>query len=538
MTQETPQYWWKGAVIYQIYPRSFQDTSSNGIGDLAGITSRLSYIKELGVDAIWISPFFTSPMKDFGYDVSDYRDVDPLFGTLDDFKILVEEAHKHNLKVLIDQVLSHTSDEHPWFTESRQDKTNSKADWYVWVDPEEDGSVPNNWLSVFGGSSWQWDTRRCQYYLHNFLKEQPDLNFHNPEVVKAQLNNLKFWLELGVDGFRLDTAPYYYHDQKLRSNPSKNKGINIKPYQMQTHIYDIARPEMVSFFQKMRHLMDQYPETTTVGEVDNGDMTRQLMTEYTSGNDRMHMAYGFELLGDDHSPHHLASVLSDYNDNLTDGWCCWSLGNHDIMRAVSRWGSELSDHENFAKLLLLFSGTLRGSLCLYQGEELGLPEADVAFEDLQDPYGIDFWPEYKGRDGCRTPMIWDARQPYGGFSISEPWLPVDPHHIPLAVDNQRRTEDSTLKFYQNFLAWRQNQQILKTGLLSDIQATDTVLSYKRTLEETTYLIYLNFSEETQEIHFPTAHIASLYSNQEAPEVRPDGTATLRPLQGLIATITA
>lgn len=288
MTQTTTQTdWWRGAVIYQIYPRSFQDSTNSGMGDLAGIIARLDYVADLGVDAIWLSPFFPSPQKDFGYDVSDYKNVDPIYGTLHDFEKLITKAHTLGLKVVIDQVMSHTSDQHDWFVQSHADQTNDKADWYVWADPKPDGTPPNNWLSVFGGSAWQFDARRSQYYLHNFLVEQPDLNFHNPDVREALLDAGKFWLDLGIDGFRLDTANFFFHDKQLRDNPpytgpQSHDVPMVNPYAYQDHIYSKSQPENLDFLKEVRTLLNQYPGTTSVGEVGDGHRSFQTLSAYTS----------------------------------------------------------------------------------------------------------------------------------------------------------------------------------------------------------------------------------------------------------------
>ncbi|MEY3991289.1 MAG: Oligo,6-glucosidase 1, partial [Pseudomonadota bacterium] len=379
--------WWRGGVIYQIYPRSYQDSNADGIGDLPGITARLEHIAKLGADGIWLSPFFKSPMKDFGYDVSDYCDVDPMFGTLADFKALVERAHALGLKVMIDQVLSHSSDQHPWFVESRASRDNPKADWYIWADAKSDGNPPNNWLSIFGGSAWQWDTRRCQYYMHNFLTSQPDLNFHNPEVQQALLDSVKFWLDLGVDGYRLDTANFYFHDQQLRDNPPRGEpprdnpdpAVNpFNPYAWQWHKFDKSRPENLPFLQKLRTLLDQYPDTTMVGEIGDDDGLARV-AEYTSGGDKLHMAYCFDLLGEPHSAPFLQGVLQRFTEVVGDGWPCWALSNHDCVRSATRWGGATPD-PRLLRLAAAFQVSLRGTVCLYQGEELGLPEANVAFE--------------------------------------------------------------------------------------------------------------------------------------------------------------
>ena len=437
MIQEIATDWWRGAVIYQIYPRSFQDSNGDGIGDLDGITRRLGHVADLGVDAVWISPFFVSPMKDFGYDVSNYTDVDPIFGTLADFDALVAEAHRRGLKVIIDQVLSHTSDEHPWFKESRADRTNARADWYVWADPRPDGTPPNNWLSIFGGSAWQWDTRRRQYYFHNFLTEQPDLNLHNGQVQDALLDTVEFWLKRGVDGFRLDTANFYFHAQSLKSNPPAAPGANgdvadTNPYGMQEHLYDKSQPENLAFLKRFRALLDRYGATTSVGEVADGARALKTMAEYTADGDKLHMCYTFDFLGPTFSARFFRQQVEAFEALVKDGWACWAFSNHDVIRHVSRWGAGW-DRDRLARLAIAILLSLRGSVSLYEGEELGLSEAELRFEDLVDPYGITFWPEFKGRDGCRTPMVWDAKAPNGGFSSARPWLPVPEEHLRMAV---------------------------------------------------------------------------------------------------------
>lgn len=494
--------WWRGAVIYQIYPRSFFDANNDGIGDLPGITQKMDYIASLGVDAIWLSPFFTSPMKDFGYDVSDYCDVDPIFGTLKDFDDLVAEAHKHDLKVMIDQVLNHTSDKHPWFEESRQSHDNSKADWYVWADAKPDGTVPNNWLSVFGGPAWHWDSRRKQYYLHNFLDSQPDLNFHNPDVVNAILDTVEFWLKRGVDGFRLDTANYYYHDLALRDNPAKEHiiegsiGVRLdNPYAYQQHIYDKSRPENISFLQRLRSLLDQYPDTTTVGEV-GCDFALKTMAAYTQGTDKLHMCYSFDLLTHDASMHHIRHTMETIEAGLGDGWPCWSIGNHDVERVATRWGKN-KNMPNQSKAYMAMLLSLRGSVCLYQGEELGLPEAELEYDQLVDPYGITFWPEFKGRDGCRTPIPWENKH-LGGFSTSEEvWLPVVDSQLPLAVEEQEGDRASTLHAYRDFLHLRRSHPELIYGSIEFLYDDETTLTFLRSYAGKSLYIAINTADQAK-----------------------------------------
>lgn len=469
------QEWWRGALIYQVYPRSFSDSNGDGLGDLPGITEKLPYIAALGVDAIWISPFFKSPMLDFGYDIADYCAVDPIFGNIDDFKTLLQTAHHLNLKVIIDQVISHSSEQHAWFQESRQNRTNPKADWYVWADAKPDGREPNNWLSFFGGSAWTWEPSREQYYLHNFLTSQPDLNFHNPEVRQAQLDNMRFWLDLGVDGFRLDVANFYFHDKQLRDNPvltadqATTVGVaKVNPYSQQQHIYDISQPENIDFLKELRELMDEYPERTTMGEI-NGENSLQIMSQYTRGSEHLHMAYTFDLLGKDSGVAHISQLITQLDASLADGWPCWALANHDVERVVTRWGNN-KDSAQFSLVAMAMLISLRGSVCIYQGEELGLPEANVAFEDIADPYGKPFWPEYKGRDGCRTPMVWN-NESGGGFSTNKPWLPIDPEHLPLSVSSQLDDENSVLNKMRQLLQWRQNVPALVKGEQTIIDGT-------------------------------------------------------------------
>ena len=509
--------WWRGGIIYQIYPRSFQDSNGDGVGDLPGITQRLAHIAALGADAVWLSPVFKSPMKDFGYDVSDYRDIDPLFGTLDDFRDLVGHAHKLGLKVMIDQVLSHTSDQHPWFDESRASHDNPRADWYVWADARDDGTPPNNWLSIFGGSAWQWDTRRLQYYLHNFLVSQPDLNFHNPQVRAAILGDVGFWLELGVDGYRLDTANFYFHDQALRNNPGRGQpdpndaSVDpVNPYSRQHHVYDKSRPENIGFLKELRALLDRYPGSTMVGEIGDDDSLARI-AEYTQGGDKLHMAYSFDLFAPNHSATFLHGLLEKFMATVGDGWPCWALSNHDVVRVATRWGGAEPD-ARLLRLAAAFQMGLRGSPCIYQGDELGLTEADIPFEQLQDPYGKAMWPEFKGRDGCRTPMPWEAQQVQGGFSSHEPWLPLPPEHLALAVDAQRGDPHSLLNFYTGLIHWRAQHQVLVHGDMRLLPLHPQVLAFERSQAGQCVLCVFNFSDAPVDWPLPPEH----YGTQALP----------------------
>ncbi|MCC0044231.1 MAG: alpha-glucosidase [Brucellaceae bacterium] len=501
--------WWRGAVIYQIYPRSFQDSNGDGIGDLRGIITRLPHVASLGVDAIWISPFFKSPMLDFGYDVEDYCDVDPMFGTLADFDALMEEAHRLGLKVMIDQVLSHTSDKHSWFVGSRTSRDNPKADWYVWADAKPDGSPPNNWLSVFGGSSWEWDSVRRQYYLHNFLREQPDLNFHNPEVQDAILATVRFWLERGVDGFRLDTVNFYFHDAELRDNPPVAEGDpgreGTNPYGFQNHLHDKTRPENLEFLRRFRALLDEFGGRAAVGEVgDDRKRSLKIVSDYTSGGDKLHKCYTFDLLGPDFSADFMKNEIATFERGVTDGWICWAASNHDVPRHVTRWTPTGGDEDRIAKLALSLLMTLRGSVCIYQGEELGLEEAEVAYEDLQDPYGIRFWPGFKGRDGCRTPMVWDAADPNAGFSTGKPWLPVSAAHIAHAVAAQEAPAGSVLNAYRRMISLRRTHQSLRNGSIRLVPSVGNVLAFIREGDDESILCVFNFADDEAEWPLPVA----------------------------------
>jgi alpha-glucosidase len=516
--------WWRGGVIYQIYPRSFQDSNGDGIGDLPGITRRLEHVAKLGADGVWLSPFFKSPMKDFGYDISDYRDVDPMFGTLSDFKALVDRAHQLGLKVMVDQVYSHSADQHPWFVESRASRDNPKADWYVWADPKPDGTPPNNWLSIFGGSAWQWDTRRRQYYLHNFLASQPDLNFHNEEVQQAVLDAVKFWLEFGVDGYRLDVVNFYFHDRQLRDNPARGAPDGsdpavpaTNPYGWQWHRYDKSQPENLAFLQRLRALLDAYPDTTMVGEIGDDDGLARV-AEYTGGGDKLHMAYCFDLLGTPHDAPYLHQVFTRFAQVVGSGWPCWAITNHDIPRVATRWGGA-NPPAGLLRAAAALQLSLRGSTCIYQGDELGLPEAEIAFEDLQDPYGITMWPEFKGRDGCRTPMPWDGAASDLGFgspgSSVRPWLPLAEAHRGLAVDRQEADAGSLLNHYRRLLAWRRTQPALLHGEMDLLPVHDLVLAYVRRHGTQRVLCAFNLSERAAALPLSGMAVAEVLADSGA-----------------------
>jgi len=485
--------WWRGAAIYQIYPRSFADTDDDGVGDLPGITQHLDYVAALGVDAVWLSPFFTSPMRDFGYDVADYCAVDPIFGTLKDFDALVTRAHGLGLKVIIDQVYSHSSDGHAWFQESRSGRDGPKADWYVWADPKPDGSPPNNWQSVFGGPAWTWDARRRQYYLHNFLAEQPDLNLHNPAVQDALLEVARFWLDRGVDGFRIDAINFAMHDPELRDNPpAAGGGKRTRPFDFQQHLYNQSHPDIVKILERLRSLTDSYGDRFTLAEV-GGDDALGEMQAFTAGTKRLNSAYGFDFLyAEALTPALVAEVAKQWPEEA--GWPTWAFENHDAPRALSRWSGE-THRDAFARAKILLLTALRGSIILYQGEELGLPQVEVPFDRLQDPEAIANWPLTLSRDGARTPMPWSATAPNLGFSTAEPWLPPGESHRLLAVDAQQENPASMLAFTRECLELRRAYRVLRHGSMRVIEAGEQKLVFERGGESERLRCTFNLSQQ-------------------------------------------
>ena len=523
--------WWKGAVIYQIYPRSFQDSDGNGIGDLAGITRRLDHVASLGVDAIWISPFMKSPQKDFGYDVEDYRAVDPMFGTLDDFDAMLEAAHARDLKVLIDFVPSHTSDRHAWFKESRASRDNARADWYVWASPRPDGTAPNNWMSVFGGPAWAFDTRRHQYYLHNFLEEQPDLNFHNPDVIAALMEQAKFWLDRGVDGFRVDAIDFGVHDPQLRDNPARPPAPDqhgaITPFGMQYQQWNKARPELSELFLKpLYRLTQNYAGRCLLGEI-SGDHALRRMADYSHGGG-LDMAYSFELLTCAPTASAIARVVEQAERHIGEGWPCFAFSNHDVYRSGTRFARG-TPHPDLLALIPQLLCSLRGSICLYQGEELGLTETPLTYDQLQDPVGLTFWPESRGRDGCRTPMPWAAQAPHAGFSEADPWLPVGEANAARAVDRQEGDPASVLERTRAFLAWRRNRPALIRGDLQLMGDGEMVLTFVRSWEGETIFCAFNLTDQPQTVDLG-AGLSNPVRSLDCPTAagRVDGTTVHLP----------
>lgn len=487
MKEEQKDYlWWQKGVIYQVYPRSFQDSNSDGVGDLQGIIKRLDYLKWLGIDALWVSPIFTSPMADFGYDISDYCGIHPLFGTMEDFDELLREVHAREMKLLLDLVPNHTSDEHPWFRESRSSKDNPKRDWYLWYDAKPDGSEPNNWLSVFGGSAWEWDEKTEQYYYHAFHKKQPDLNWRNPEVQAAMLDVMRFWLDKGVDGFRVDVMWHMIKDAQLRDNP-ENPAYNPLelPYRQLLPIYSTDQPEVHEIVRMMRELTDNYKERVLIGEIYLP--VRQLVTYYGTDNKGAHLPFNFQLLTLPWDAQQLAAAIAEYEGALPPGgWPNWVLSNHDKIRIASRVGKSQA---KVAAMLLL---TLRGTPTLYYGDELGMRDVPIPPDEVQDPQGLNMPDMNLSRDPARTPMQWDSSE-YAGFSDVKPWLRLPENYRRINVEVQQQNPYSMLALHKKLIELRQQESALSVGsyipVFSDIQ----LIAYIREAEAQRFLIVLNLS---------------------------------------------
>lgn len=494
--QSVTHPWWQGASIYQIYPRSFMDSNGDGIGDLPGITAKLDYVAALGVEAIWISPFFTSPMKDFGYDVADYCGVDPIFGTLADFDVLVARAHALGLKVLIDQVYAHTSDEHPWFAESRQSRSGARSDWYVWANAKPDGSPPSNWQSVFGGPAWTWDARRGQYYLHNFLPGQPQLNCHVPAVQDALLDAARFWLERGVDGFRLDALNFAMHNPDLTDNPPapQDGKIRTRPFDFQLHLHNQSHAAIPAFIERIRALCDSYGAVFTMAEVGGANALAE-MHSYTRGQARLNSAYGFDFLYAERlTPALVAQAQACWPTEPECGWPSWAFENHDAPRALSRWCA-VDQRDAFARMKAVLLTSLRGNPIIYQGEELGLTQVDIPFERLQDPEAIANWPLTLSRDGARTPLPWAAQDEHGGFTAGSPWLPLGEDNLARAVDRQEKDPAALLHLTRQLLELRRQSPALRWGDYEVLHADDNTLAARRSLAAQSIVCVFNFMSQ-------------------------------------------
>ena len=489
--------WWKHAVFYEIYPRSFADSNGDGIGDLNGIASKLSYLRDLGVDAIWISPCFPSPQFDFGYDVSDYEDIDPMYGTLKDFQHLADEAKKHDIRIIMDFVLNHTSSQHKWFLDSESSRTSAHRDWYIWRDGKAPGVPPNNWISDFGGSTWQFDPKTGQYYYHFFEVQQPDLNWRNPAVEKAMFDVTRFWYDRGVSGFRLDAVDLLFEDPKLRDNPILPGKSDLGDPNMENK-YNDKLPENHVELKKLRKVADQY-DAVLIGETYTSNRD-ELKEYYGDHNDEIQLPMDFMFC--------TVNKLSagDFrtqiaNAESTGGWPVYVIGNHDMPRSYVRYGDG-KHNDQIAKLMAGMYLTLRGTPIMYYGEELGMENNDpTRKEDVKDPLGVTGWPENKGRDGERTPMQWDD-SPNAGFSRATPWLPVPPSYKTHNVASELKDPESVLQFYRHLLALRHQEPALLDGdYVALNEDNPDVLSYLRRSKNETVLVVLNMSATAQHVSF-------------------------------------
>jgi alpha-glucosidase len=526
--------WWERAVIYQVYPRSFMDASGDGVGDLKGITGRLEYLSWLGVDAVWISPFYPSPMADFGYDVTDYVGVDPLFGTLSDFDGLVEEAHSLSLRVILDYVPNHTSDEHPWFVASRSSKEDPKREWYIWADPKPDGSPPNNWLSVFGGPAWTFDEGTGQYYYHAYLREQPDLNWRNPEVREAMYDVLRFWLERGVDGFRVDALRQLVKDERFRDNlPNPEWRPGQSPYDALLPVHSADRPEVHEATREMRAVLAEYgDDRLLIGELYLP--IERLVRYYGEGGSGVHLPFNFHLISAPWQAGAIAGLIETYEAALPPGgWPTWVLGNHDRSRVASRVGRAQA---RVAAMLLL---TLRGTPTLYYGDEIGMTDVPIPPEKVQDPWEKNVPGIGVGRDPARTPMQWDAT-PNAGFTTGTPWLPVSGDHASTNVEAQRDDPRSILSLVRRLLQLRREHPALALGSYGQLDTRDApVVAYLREHETQRILVVLNLGEREERLELPAdAAGAELLcsTDPERPALDESKVLKLGPHEGVVLAL--
>lgn len=497
--------WWKGAVIYEIYPLSFKDSDGDGYGDLSGIIDKLPYVASLGVDAVWVCPFFKTPMRDFGYDVSDYYTVDPLFGSDQDVMRLIDLAHTLGLKIIFDMVPCHTSNEHPWFTESRASDDNDKHDWYIWADAKPDGSPPSNWLSIFGGVAWTWEPRRRQYYFHSFLSSQPALNVRNSDVLAALLNVMQYWYDKGVDGFRLDAITALAPDEDLRNNPPvpANEplpyvdGGGGNPFLKQIHLFDRDTPGVLPILKAFRSLAERYdPPRFLFAEI--GDVDGAVVgAKYAQAN-HAHASFIQDLILSELTAARATKILQRLSTVMGDAWTFNAFGSHDIARQVSRWKTVCGENDDPKKLAILLMALLlckKGCACIYQGEELGLTDVDLPYEAIRDPWGLTLYPDYKGRDSSRTPMPWTSTEPHAGFTSGTPWLPVGADHYQMAVEVQDSNPDSVLNAYRRFIEWRKGHPALIHGTMQVLDVQPPCFAFLRTVEQQQMLLVFNLSND-------------------------------------------
>jgi alpha-glucosidase len=523
--------WWQWATIYQIYPRSFQDSDGDGIGDLEGIRRRLPYLHDLGVDAVWLSPIYRSPMRDFGYDVSDYRAIDPLFGTMEQFERLLADAHALGLKLLLDFVPNHTSDLHPWFEESASSRDNPRRDWYIWANPGPDGGPPTNWLSIFGGgSAWQWHEPSGQYYYHSFLASQPDLNWRNPAVRQEMWDTLRFWLDKGVDGFRVDVIWHLIKDDLLRDDPPNPDYKAGEPRHLQHRaIYSADRPEVHEIVAGMRAVIEEYDERLLIGEVYLP--LQRMVAYYGEHGDGVHFPFNFVLIHTLWQAEDVARTIEEYEAALPDGaWPNWVITNHDRPRVAGRVGEQQAAN---AGLLLL---TLRGTPTLYYGDELAIGEVPVPPERIVDPWPL-LEPETGiNRDPSRTPMQWSDAE-YAGFSPAEPWLPLTEDWRTRNAERMGADEGSLLALYRRLLAIRRSEPALNRGAYRRVLLRGPVLGYERAHGEDRFVVVLNFSAEPQTVELPAQYARAELVLSTLPEASSSlSPIALRPSEGLLIRV--
>ena len=517
--------WWQRGVIYQIYPRSFQDSDGDGVGDLAGIEARLDYVAALGVDAIWLSPIFPSPMADFGYDVADYCGIEPMFGDLATFDRLLAAVHARGLKLLLDFVPNHSSDQHPWFIESRSSRDNPKRDWYIWRDPAPDGGPPNNWISDFGGSSWEWDAATGQYYLHAFLKEQPDLNWRNPDLRAAMMDVLRFWLDRGVDGFRIDVLWHIVKAENLPDNPINPDWTPDRTERDRLiQLYSTDQPEAHAISAEFRTLAGSYGDRVLIGEIFLPN-ERHARWYGTPERPQVQLPFNFQLIENPWDAGTLRRLIADYEASLPAfGWPNWVIGSHDAPRIAARIGEAQA---RIAAMLLL---TLRGTPTLYQGDEIGIGKVAIPPDRIRDPQDLRQPALGIGRDRSRTPMPWDSSI-FAGFSTVEPWLPLNEDWLKRNVAAQESDEGSLLNLYRSLLGLRRSHDALSIGGFRLVDADEDVLAFERNLGDERVLIVLNFGSTKRVLKLPAgAAIADVLAS--TGDIRAmDGT--LAPDEGLI-----
>lgn len=523
--------WWKHGVFYHIYPQSYCDSNNDGIGDINGITRRLDYLSELGITAIWLSPVYKSPMHDCGYDISHYRKIDPVYGTMDDFRNLLKEAHEREIKVVMDLVMNHTSYLHPWFIESRSSINNPKRDWYIWQDGKNK-KRPNNWRSAYGKRAWEYDEQTKQYYLHTFFSEMPDLNWRNKEMREAFFSDIRFWLDLGVDGFRLDVINLIVKDKKFRNNP-----IYLGIPWIQKHLYTRNRPKSFKITRQLRKLLDEYDERMSVGEIyalPPGDPATA--ADYLgSGEDSIHLTFDFSLLFQPWSARRYYNCLEKWYANIPQsGWACNVLSNHDLSRSTTRFGKSRY-HVERSKLLAVLLLTIKGTPFIYYGEEIGMTNGRIKKNQIVDPLGKRFWPFFKGRDRARTPMQWNPSM-NAGFSISTPWLPVNEDYLEVNVKVESRETDSILNFYKKLISLRNVLPVLQCGeWIPELKGEKGILSYYRSHHEERILVILNFRNRSKIISrcFQEEGTVLLSTHRQKGALSGSSEIRLYPLEALV-----